>query len=139
MSIEGATLVVAVRDADLRKSQAGKPWMSIVARSGEDDAAQFIQISVFGDAAVNLGHVEKGELIYATGSVHRSDWTTQAGEKRGGVQMSSWRAERPQIAAIRPSRSRSRKRGWPRQRRSHRRTISATTRSTTSCRFRRTP
>jgi hypothetical protein len=27
---------------------AGKPWMSVILRSGEGDAAQFVQVAVFG-------------------------------------------------------------------------------------------
>jgi hypothetical protein len=39
MSVDAALLGTVVRDAELRTSAAGKPWMSVIARSGDGDSA----------------------------------------------------------------------------------------------------
>jgi hypothetical protein len=54
MSIDAALSGIVVRDAELRTSAAGKPWMSVIVRSGDGDAASFVQAAISGDAAVAL-------------------------------------------------------------------------------------
>jgi hypothetical protein len=78
-------------------SVAGKPWMSVIVRSGDGDAASFVQAAIFGDAAVALGRIERNEKLYAEGSIRINEWTTAAGEKRTGLSMAAWRAERPGV------------------------------------------
>jgi hypothetical protein len=97
MSIDAAVLGTVVRDAEVRTSAAGKPWTSVIVRSGDGDAASFVQIAIFGDAAVALGRVEKNEKLYAEGAIRVNEWTTAAGEKRVGLSMAAWRAERPGV------------------------------------------
>lgn len=113
MSIDAALLGTVVRDAELRTSAAGKPWMSVMVRSGDGDAASFVQVAIFGDAAVTLGRIEKNEKLYAEGSIRISEWTTAAGEKRTGLSMAAWRAERPGIGRNKPKRPRAGPAGMP--------------------------
>src|SRR5258708_24528741 len=104
MSIDAALLGTVVRDAELRTSAAGKPWMSVIVRSGDGDAASFVQVAIFGDAAVALGRIEKNEKLYAEGSIRINEWTTAAGEKRTGLSMAAWRAARPGVGRNKPKR-----------------------------------
>jgi single-stranded DNA-binding protein len=97
MSIDAAVLGTVVKDAELRTSAAGKTWMSVIVRSGEGDAASFVQVAIFGDAAVALDRLEKNEKLYAEGSIRINEWTTMAGERRTGLSMAAWRAERPAL------------------------------------------
>jgi single-strand DNA-binding protein len=113
MSIDAAVLGTVIRDAELRTSAAGKPWMSVVVRSGDGDAASFVQVAIFGDAAVTLGRLEKNEKLYAEGSIRISEWTTAAGEKRTGLSMAAWRAERPGVGRNKPKRPMSKQAGMP--------------------------
>jgi single-stranded DNA-binding protein len=113
MSIDAALPGTVVRDAELRTSAAGKPWMSVIVRSGDGDAASFVQVAVFGDAAVALGRIEKNEKLYAEGSIRISEWTTAAGEKRTGLSMAAWRAERPGVGKNKPKRPRADQTGAP--------------------------
>jgi Single-strand binding protein family len=113
MSIDAALLGIVVRDAELRMSAAGKPWMSVIVRSGDGDAASFVQVAIFGDAAIALGRLERNEKLYAEGSIRISEWTTAAGEKRTGLSMAAWRAERPGVGRNKPKRSISRQSGVP--------------------------
>ena len=108
MSIDAALLGTVVRDAELRTSAAGKPWMSVIVRSGDGDAASFVQVAIFGDAAVALGRLEKNEKLYAEGSIRINEWTTAVGEKRTGLSMAAWRAERPGVGRNKPKRPISR-------------------------------
>jgi hypothetical protein len=57
------------------------PW-------GACDAASFVQVPIFGGAAVAPGWIERNEKLYAEGSIRINEWTTAAGEKRRG---SLWR------------------------------------------------
>jgi single-strand DNA-binding protein len=111
MSIDAAVLGTVIRDAELRTSAAGKPWMSVIVRSGDGDAASFVQVAIFGDAAVTLGRLEKNEKLYAEGSIRISEWTTAAGEKRTGLSMAAWRAERPGVGRNKPKRPMSKQAG----------------------------
>jgi single-stranded DNA-binding protein len=104
VSIEAAVLGTAVKDAEPRTSTAGKPWLSVVRRSDGGDAAQFVQVAVFGDAAVALGRIEKGARPYAEGSIRINEWTAPDGAKRHGLAMAAWRAERPGIGKNPPRR-----------------------------------
>jgi single-stranded DNA-binding protein len=62
----------------------------------------FMQVAIFGDATVALGRIEKNEKLYAEGSIRISEWMTAAGEKRTGLSMAAWRAERPGIGRNKP-------------------------------------
>jgi single-strand DNA-binding protein len=104
MSIDAALLGTVVRDADLRTSAAGKPWMSVIVRSGDGDAASFVQVAIFGDVAVALGRLERNEKLYAEGSIRINEWTTAAGQRRAGLSMAAWRAERPGVGRNKPRR-----------------------------------
>jgi single-stranded DNA-binding protein len=98
---------------ELRTSAAGKPWMSVIVRSGDGDAASFVQVAIFGDAAVAIGRLERNEKLYAEGSIRINEWTTAAGEKRTGLSMAAWRAERPGVGRNKPKRPISRQSGVP--------------------------
>jgi single-strand DNA-binding protein len=113
MSIDAALLGTVVRDAELRTSAAGKPWMGVIVRSGDGDAASFVQVAIFGDAALALGRIEKNEKLYAEGSIRINEWTTAAGEKRTGLSMAAWRAERPGVGKNKPKRPISDQTGTP--------------------------
>jgi single-strand DNA-binding protein len=113
MSIDAALLGTVVRDAELRTSAAGKPWMSVIVRSGDGDAASFVQVAIFGDATVTLGRIERNEKLYAEGSIRINEWTTAAGEKRTGLSMAAWRADRPGVGRNKPKRPISRQSDVP--------------------------
>jgi single-stranded DNA-binding protein len=97
MSIECAVLGTAVKDTDLRTSNAGKQWLSVILRSDGGDAAQFVQVAIFGEAAIAIGRIERGERIYAEGAIRLNQWTAPDGTQRHGLSMASWKAERPGI------------------------------------------
>jgi hypothetical protein len=113
MSIDAALLGTVIKDAELRASAAGKPWMSVIVRSGDGDAASFVQVAIFGDAAVALGKIERNEKLYAEGSIRISEWTTAAGVKRTGLSMAGWRAERPGVGRNKTKRPMSKQSGSP--------------------------
>jgi single-stranded DNA-binding protein len=102
--IDAAVLGTAVKEAEPRTSASRKIWTSVILRSGDGDAAQFVQVSVFGDTAVALGRIERGERLYAEGSIRINEWTSAAGEKRTRLSMAAWRAERPGIGRNKPKR-----------------------------------
>jgi Single-strand binding protein family len=103
-----ALLGAVVRDAELRTSAAGKPWMCVIVRSGDGDAASFVQVAIFGHAAVALGRLEKNEKLHAEGLIRINEWTTAVGEKRTGLSMAAWRPERPGVGRNKPKRPISR-------------------------------
>jgi single-stranded DNA-binding protein len=107
MSIDAALLGTVVRDAELRRPAACKPWMSVILWSRDGDAASFVQVAIFGDAAVALGRIEKNEKLYAEGSIRINEWTTAAGVKRSGLSMVAWCAERPGVGRNKPKRSKT--------------------------------
>jgi hypothetical protein len=61
-------------DRDLAVVELRTSWMSVMVRSGDGDAASFVQVAIFGDAAVALGRIEKNEKLYAEGSIRISEW-----------------------------------------------------------------
>jgi single-stranded DNA-binding protein len=104
---------MVIRGAELRTSAAGKPWLSVIVRSGDGDAASFVQVAIFGNAVVALGRIEKNEKLYAEGSIRINEWTTAVGERRSGLSMAAWRAERPGVGRNRAKRSTSERTGMP--------------------------
>jgi single-stranded DNA-binding protein len=78
--------------------------MSVMVRSGDGDATSFVQVAIFGDAAVALGRVERNEKLYAEGSIRINEWTTAGGGNRTGLSMAAWRAERPGVGRNKPKR-----------------------------------
>jgi hypothetical protein len=106
-------LGAVIEDAELRTSAAGKPWMSVIVRSSDGDAASFVQAAIFGDAAVALDRIERNEKLYAEDSIRINEWTTAAGEKWTGLSMAAWHAERPGVGRNKPKRTMSKQTGVP--------------------------
>jgi single-strand DNA-binding protein len=86
-SIEIACVGRVGRDAELKTSQAGKPWLRVSVGVGSDENTQWLGVTVFGDMAVSLApQMKKGSKVYVEGHSLKIDtYTTQAGEQRHGL------------------------------------------------------
>jgi single-strand DNA-binding protein len=83
-SIEIAAVGFVGRDAELKTSQAGKPWCRVSIGIGKDDSTQWIGLTLFGDMATDLApRLKKGTRVYIEGRDLKIDaYTTQSGEQR---------------------------------------------------------
>ncbi len=76
MSIECAFLGALGRDAEPKTSQAGKPYLRLSLRIGNDDAAQWVSVLAFDPSAVELAdRFTKGARVYVEGSLSLNEWT----------------------------------------------------------------
>jgi single-stranded DNA-binding protein len=76
-----------------RMTKSGKPWLSFSVLVGADDAAQWLQVALFGDSVSDLApRLKKGERVYVEGTVRLDKWTTHDGTERQGLKVSSFKA-----------------------------------------------
>jgi single-stranded DNA-binding protein len=108
MSIEGALFGTLGKDAEIKTSAAGKPYLRLNIRTGDGDAAQWISAMCFdADAIAQAGRLRKGAAVYIEGTLKLDEWTGQDGAARHGLSLMSWHCRLSQIGRNRPRRARS--------------------------------
>jgi single-stranded DNA-binding protein len=105
MSIEAALFGMLGKDAETKTSAAGKPYLRLNIRTGDGDAAQWINAMCFdADAITQAERLCKGARVYIEGTLKLDEWTGQDGAKRHGLSLMSWHCRLSQIGRNRPRR-----------------------------------
>jgi single-strand DNA-binding protein len=84
------------REAELRATKKGKPWLSFslaVDTEGEDDAltTTWVRVAYFGEDADSLvGRLQKGVEVYCEGRLRLDTWTPKDGVRRSGLSIVAW-------------------------------------------------
>jgi single-stranded DNA-binding protein len=105
MSIEAALFGMLGKDAETKTSAAGKPYLRLNIRTGDGDAAQWINAMCFdADAIAQAEQLRKGAAVYIEGTLKLDEWTGQDGAKRHGLSLMSWHCRLSQIGRNRPRR-----------------------------------
>jgi single-strand DNA-binding protein len=108
MSIQAAMFGMLGKDAETKTSAAGKPYLRLNIRTGDGDAAQWINAMTFDpDAIAVADKMVKGARVYIEGTIKPDEWTGQDGAKRHGLSLLSWHCRLSQIGRNRPSRAAS--------------------------------
>jgi single-stranded DNA-binding protein len=103
MSIEFACLGSLVRDAEAKTSKAGKQYLRLNVRTGDGDAAQFINTMVFdAEAIATVDQLKRGVRVYIEGRLSLDKWTAQDGNQRYGLSATAWRCRLSQIGHNKP-------------------------------------
>jgi single-stranded DNA-binding protein len=103
--IEAAFFGALSRDAAVRTSKAGKPYLRLNLRVGADDAAQWVNATVFDSTAIEaVDKLVKGTRVYVEGRLTLDEWTGQDGAKRYGLSIVAWHCRVAQIGRNRPKR-----------------------------------
>ncbi len=87
-----------VADAELRTTAKGTPLLNfrlaVVDKQGEGtETTEYVRVTVWDRKASELhdaGKLVKGCEVYTEGHLRLSEWTSQTGEKRSGLQLSAW-------------------------------------------------
>jgi single-stranded DNA-binding protein len=85
------------RDAELRATKKGKPWLSFslaVDTEGEEDAlTTWVRVAYFDEDAESLvGRLQRGvEVLYCEGRLRLDTWTAKDGLKRTGLSVVAWK------------------------------------------------
>src|SRR5665213_3646563 len=78
MSIEAALFGMLGKDAETKTSAAGKPYLRLNIRTGDGDAAQWVNAMTFDpDAIAVADKMRKGARIYIEGRLSLDEWTGQ--------------------------------------------------------------
>ena len=94
-TIESAFIGRVGSELELRTSNAGKPWARFSVAVGREDETQWISVAVFGETAERLCQaLHKGDRVYVEGTLRLSEWTGRDGEKRTGLSVAAWKAEK---------------------------------------------
>jgi single-strand DNA-binding protein len=94
-AIECAFIGRLGRDPELRRSQAGKPWLPLNLAVSEKDDTQWVKVAAFGEKATQLAEVlRKGDRCYVEGRISLDTWTDQQGQQRAGLKVAAWKVER---------------------------------------------
>jgi single-stranded DNA-binding protein len=105
MSIEAALFGMLGKDAETKTSAAGKTYLRLNIRTGDGDAAQWINAMCFdADAIAQAERLHKGARVYIEGTIKLDEWTGQDGAKRHGLSLLSWHCRLSQIGRNRPRR-----------------------------------
>jgi single-stranded DNA-binding protein len=105
MSIEAALFGMLGKDAETKTSAAGKPYLRLNIRTGDGDAAQWINAMCFdAEAIAQAERLCKGARVYIEGTIKLDEWTGQDGAKRHGLSLMSWHCRLSQIGRNRPRR-----------------------------------
>jgi single-stranded DNA-binding protein len=103
MSIEAAFFGSLGRDAEAKTSKAGRSYLRLAVRVGDGDAAQWVNCTVFDDAAVaQPERFTRGSRVYCEGSIKIDAWTAADGTPRTGLSCMSWHCRLPEIGRNRP-------------------------------------
>jgi single-strand DNA-binding protein len=82
------------RDAELRTTKQGKPWLSFslaLDTEGEEDAAiTWVRVAYFDEDAGSLA-LQKGVEVYCEGRLRLDTWTGKDGLERTGLSVVAWR------------------------------------------------
>jgi single-stranded DNA-binding protein len=106
--IEVALFGVLGRDAESKVSKSGKPYLRLNIRSGDGDAAQWINVMTFDPEAIVLASkFVKGARIYLEGTLRLDAWTGADGVQRHGLSAMSWHTRIASIGRNRPSKRES--------------------------------
>jgi len=86
-SIEAAFTGKVGRDAELRQSQAGKPWAAVNVAVGNDENTTWVRVTMFGDLAIEMAsRLTKGTSVYCEArNLVIDGYTTSTGEQRHGL------------------------------------------------------
>jgi single-strand DNA-binding protein len=99
------------REAELRVTKKGKPWLSFslaVDTEGEEDALiMWVRVAYFGEDAESLvGKLQKGTEVYCEGRLKLDTWTAKDSSKRSGLSVVAWKVvPLGQIGRKQPGRS----------------------------------
>jgi single-stranded DNA-binding protein len=105
MSIEAALFGMLGKDAEIKTSAAGKTYLRLNIRTGDGDAAQWINAMCFdAEAIAQAERLCKGARVYIEGTIKLDEWTGQDGTKRHGLSLMSWHCRLSQIGRNRPRR-----------------------------------
>ena len=91
--IECAFFGFLARDAELRTSQAGKPWARLSVGAGKDDTIQWISVAVFGNGAAKAAELKKGDRVYVEGTIRLGEWLGKDGTERQGLNVAASKCE----------------------------------------------
>ena len=106
MSIEAAIFGTLGKDAETKTSAAGKAYLRLNIRTGDGNAAQWINAMCFdADAIAQAERLCKGARLYIEGTIKLDEWTGQDGAKRHGLSLLSWHCRLSQIGRNRPRRA----------------------------------
>ncbi|MET4242721.1 single-stranded DNA-binding protein [Bradyrhizobium sp. RT10b] len=105
MSIECAFFGMLGRDAESKVSGSGKRYLRLNVRTGDGDAAQWLNVMCFDADAVEAAEkMVKGARVYIEGKLSLDEWTAQDGSKRHGLTAVSWHCRLSQIGRNKPPR-----------------------------------
>jgi single-strand DNA-binding protein len=105
MSIEAALFGTLARDAEAKTSKSGKDYLRFSVRVGDGDAAQWVGVMLFGDAAAEVApKLIKGSRVYVEGSLRLDEWTAADGATRHGLSVMSWHCRLAEIGRNKPRR-----------------------------------
>ena len=106
MSIEAAIFGTLGTDAETKTSAAGKAYLRLNIRTGDANAAQWINAMCFdADAIAQAERLCKGARVYIEGTIKLDEWTAKDGAKRYGLSLMSWHCRLSQIGRNRPRRA----------------------------------
>jgi single-strand DNA-binding protein len=116
MSIEAALFGTLGRDAELKTSKNGKPYLRLNVACSEGETTTWVSATIFDQAAIdNAAKLIKGARVYLEGRVSINEWTVSDGTKRTGLSLFSWhcrlsrigrakdKIEKPNPAAVEPA------------------------------------
>jgi single-stranded DNA-binding protein len=111
MTIEVALFGSLSRDADVKISKAGKRFLRLNARTGNDEGSQWVSILCFDETAVSMSdRFTSGARIYCEGSLKSEEWVDKSGAKRFGLTVLSWHCR---LSAIGRNRQKRKTDGGP--------------------------
>lgn len=77
------------KDAQLKTTQAGRAFMVMSVIVGEDEEAQWINVSAWNDHLIDLAdHLKSGVAVYVEGKLKMRHWDSAEGP-RSGLQVSA--------------------------------------------------
>ena len=111
-SIEAALFGTLGRDAELKTSKNGKPYLRLNIACGEGDATQWVAATVFDERAIAAAdRLIKGARVYLEGKLSLNEWTASDGTPRTGLSVLSWHCRLSQIGRNKPDRKKEREFG----------------------------
>jgi single-strand DNA-binding protein len=84
------------REAELRATKQGKPWLSFslaVDTKGEDDTltTTWVRVAYFSEDAESLsGRLQRGAEVYCEGRLRLDTWTAKDSVRRSGLSVVAW-------------------------------------------------
>jgi single-strand DNA-binding protein len=108
MSIEAALFGTLGRDAELKTSAKGKPYLRANIAVSEGEATTWVNAMIFDQAAIDKADkLIKGARIYLEGRLQLSEWTDRDGKQRHGLSIMSWHCRLSAIGRNKPSKEKS--------------------------------